>query len=285
MEGELWAELYEVLVGLGKGRRGPKQQFSDQRIVQVYLWSVLHDRPVCWACHECNWPPNMLVGDLPSQPTMSRRLRSQGVQRLLTHVEQHYRQRFGSSLFKCIDAMPMPIGNSTGDRQAGYGRAACGKACGYKFYAIFDSLGGVDSWRVCPMNVSEKKIARRLMRDISGGGYLIGDGEYDDAGLYALAAQRQWQLVAPKRKGKGIGHRRQRPERLRSIALGQRSFGQRLLHDRAAIDRFFGSWSSWCGGIKHPPAWVRTHHRVRLWVQAKLIIRYARMLRKQGLTA
>jgi hypothetical protein len=181
--------------------------------------------------------------------------------------------------------MPLVIGNSSGDRQAGYGRAARGKAKGYKFYAIMDSRGGLDAWRVCPMNVSEKKMARRLIRDVPGPGYLIGDGEYDDAALYALAAQQQCQLLAPKRAGKGMGHRRQRAERLRGIELQQHAFGQGLLHDRAAIDRFFGSWNSSFCGIKHLPPWVRTHRRVHRWVQAKLIIHYVRRLKKQQLTA
>lgn len=284
MEGELWKELYRVVMESGKGRRRAKQQFADRDIAMVYMWSVLCDRPVSWACCPENWQTKSAWRSLPSCSTMSRRLPTRGVQEVLDHLERLYRQRTGKSLFKCIDAMPMVIGNSSGDRQAGYGRSANGKSKGYKFYAILDSRGGVDSWRVGPMNASEKRIARRLVREASGPGYLIGDGEYDDTTLYALAARRQLQLVAPKKKG-ALGHRRQRQERLRGIELTQHAFGRRLLKDRAAIDRFFGSWNSWSAGIKHPPAWVRTHRRVRRWVQAKLIIRYAVTLRKQRLTA
>ena len=255
MEGELWKELYRVIVESGKGRRRAKQQFADRHIAMVYLWSVLCDRPVSWACRRDNWPENRPMGHLPSGSTMSRRLPSHGVQDVLDHLEQLYRQRMGKSLFKCIDAMPLVIGNSSGDRQAGYGRSASGKGKGYKFHAILDSRGTVDSWRVCPMNVNERKIAHRLVREVSGPGYLVGDGEYDDSVLYALAALQHLQLVAPKKRGKALGHRPQRPERLRGIELQGHAFGRGLLKDRAAIDRYFGCWNSWSAGIKHPPAW------------------------------
>lgn len=285
MEGELWKLLYQALMKSGKGKRGKKQQYGDDHVAMVYLWAVLWDRPVSWACNDRNWPEDKPLGGLPTPSTMSRRLSSEGVQQVLNYLEQYYRQRMGQSLFKCIDAMPLVVGNSTTDRQAGYGRAGNGKAKGYKFYAIMDSFGGVDAWRVCPMNVSEIKVARRLVRDLAGPGYLIGDGEYDNSSLYALASQQQWQLLSPKRRGKSLGHRRQRRERLRGIELQQHMFGQQLIHERAAIERFFGSWSSWSCGIKHPPAWVRTHRRVRRWVQAKLILRYARRVENKRLTA
>ena len=53
-----------------------------------------------------------------------------------------------------------------------------------------------------------------------GGGYLLGDGNYDATALYDAAAAHNRQLVArPRRPNAGRGHRRQSPHRLRSIAL------------------------------------------------------------------
>jgi hypothetical protein len=287
MEGELWNGLYRLVMALGNQHRSADVEHSNAWIVLVYLWAVLHDRPVSWACRECNWPPPRRYGNLPSPSCMSRRLPKPAVLALLDDVELTCRARFGHSLFRSIDAMPLPIGNSSGDQQAGYGRAANGMAKGYKFFAVVDSTGGVDAWRVGPMNLSEKSMAHRLVRDLSGTGYLVGDGEYDDAKLYQHCAGKGMQLLAPKRKGEGLGHRPQNPHRLRGIDLQQGRFGKTLLHQRASIDRFFGAWHSTGVGITHPPAWVRTHRRVRLWVQAKLILlilRYVQM-RRQGLTA
>jgi len=280
MEGELWNGIYQTVLGLASGRRRKRQQFSDRVIVLVYLWAVLHDRPVCWACQEQNWP-DRCGATLPSPATMSRRSGSPGVVKLMAELEQAYRRQFGQSLCKWIDAMPLPIGNSSGDTQAGYGRAAQGKAKGYKLYAIYDSCGAMDDWCVAPMNVSEKKMARRMVRDATFQGYLIGDGEYDDNLLYEWAGSKNIALLAPKRRGQALGHRWQSRYRLRAIEMLGRPFAQGLLRARSGIDRFFGGWASWWGGIKHPPAWVRGLHCVRRWVQAKLILLYARRAKQR----
>ncbi len=279
MEGELWKRVYELLVISGKKYSQAKVQYSTRRIVAVYLWAVLHDRPTCWACDERNWPEPSL-GDLPSPSCMSRRLRTAPVQALLVDLEEHYRQHFGQSLWRCIDAMPLVIGSASHDRQAGFGRAATGKAKGYKFYAICTPGGVAVAWRVGPMHCNEQRMAQRLLRDVNGEGYLLGDGEYDNNKLFDHAGAKGIQLVVPKRKGARLGHRRQSPYRLRSIDLCSRPFGYGLLKQRASIDRFFGAWNSSGCGIKHLPPWVRTHFRVRLWVQAKLIFHYVRSERQ-----
>jgi hypothetical protein len=46
MEGELWRGVYALLKRLGKGRGVVRGVFSDAEIVAVYLWAVVHDRPV-----------------------------------------------------------------------------------------------------------------------------------------------------------------------------------------------------------------------------------------------
>jgi hypothetical protein len=95
MEGELWMELYRVLMESGKGKRRSRQQFSDVHVALVYLWAALWDRPVSWACQEDNWPADYPLGCLPSSATMSRRLRAQGVGDVLEYAEKHQRQRMG----------------------------------------------------------------------------------------------------------------------------------------------------------------------------------------------
>jgi hypothetical protein len=286
MEGELWDGIYQTVATLTSGSRRKRQQFSDRVILWVYLWAVLHDRPVSWSCREDNWAGNCPGSQLPSAATMSRRLRSRAMAELMNEVEQQYRRRFGQSLCKWMDALPLPIGNSSGDRQARYGRAGNGKAKGYKFYALYDPRGAVEAWRVCPMNVSEKKMARRMVRDVEFQGYLVGDGVYDDNALYEWTASKGIVLLVPKRKGKALGHQWQSRHRLRAIERLSQPFAQEMIRQRAGIDRFFGSWACWSLGIKHLPAWVRGIPRVRRWVQGKLILLYAwRANGKQALTA
>ena len=283
MEGELWNGIYRIVVAMASGPRQKKQQYSDRIIVLVFLWAVLHERPVCWACQEENWPQCPWT-DLPSPATMSRRLRTESVRHWLRELERRYRSRLGQSLCKWIDAMPLPIGNASGDPQAGYGRAANGKAKGYKLYAIYDPSGALEDWRVAPMHVSEKKMARRMIRDAQFEGYLVGDGEYDSNFLYESAGRKNIVLLAPKRTGQALGHRWQSRYRLQAIHRLEHPFAQQMLRQRSGIDRFFGGWASWSAGIKHPPAWIRGLRRVRQWVQAKLILLYAKR-QKQRLTA
>ena len=77
MDGELWTELYSFIALVDKThRQDPRKVHRDATIVATYLYAVLRDRPVCWACDERNWPATAPrpAAVLPSQPTMSKRL-------------------------------------------------------------------------------------------------------------------------------------------------------------------------------------------------------------------
>ena len=56
MEGELWKQLYQVVMEVSKNWPRRRKQYSDAWIVLTYLWAVLHDRPTCWACRLHSWP-------------------------------------------------------------------------------------------------------------------------------------------------------------------------------------------------------------------------------------
>ena len=94
-----------------------------------------------WACRPENWPPGWRRRRLPSNPTMSRRLRSASVRGLLARLERRVVGPTGPGLFWMIDGKPLPIGGCSKDRQAGYGRAAGGKAKGYKLHALIGGSG------------------------------------------------------------------------------------------------------------------------------------------------
>ena len=86
MERELWLILYETTVRLDK--RFGSWKFSTADIVVVYFWSVVHDRPMSWAIQPQHWPDDLRPACLPSQSTLSRRLRHADTQRLMTETEQ-----------------------------------------------------------------------------------------------------------------------------------------------------------------------------------------------------
>ena len=278
MEHQLWKAIVGILITLGKGRRATAFDYSDEDIVKTYYWSVIHDRPVCWACSRRNWPIHLRKKKLPSPTTMSRRLRTPSVVTLLDALEQRVLAPKQPHLFWMIDGKPLPIGGCSKDRQAGYGRAASCKAKGYKIHAIVGSDGSIATWRVAPMNKDERVMAERMLRTAPIQGYLLADSNYDSNKLHDVCVDRQnLQLVTRRRygPGNGTGHRQQSPGRLRSIALTENpfpSFADQLLKDRDDIERRFGQLSNWGGSLTCLPAWVRTHRRVHRWVQAKLVL-------------
>jgi hypothetical protein len=280
MEHQLWKSIVAILATINKVRKTADFDFSDEDIVRVYYWSVIHDRPVCWACLRKNWPIHLQKRSrkLPSPTTMSRRLRKPSVVALLEALERRVVAPRAAALFWMLDGKPLPIGGCSKDRQAGYGRAAASMAKGYKIHAILGSDGSVATWRLAPMNKDERVMAGRMLRTAAIQGYVVADSNYDSNKLHKICGQRdQVQLVTRRRYGPGYGtgHRRQDPGRRRSMDLTENpnpAFANQLLADREDIERRFAHLTNWGGGLSGLPAWVRTHVRVRLWVQAKLIL-------------
>jgi len=277
MERERWLQVYQLLRQLDSGKcRGI---FTAAAILGVCFWAVIHDRPVCWACCARNWPRGLWLGSLPSQATMSRRLRDARVLELQQRVEEQLRTWHKlDSPIKCIDAKPLPVGGCSKDRQASWGRGARGWAKGYKLYAIWGDRDLPHVWRVAAMGQSEQSMAEIMIPELTGGGVLLGDKLYDINKLYDASARVGYQLLAArKRPNAGLGKYEHSPARLRSIAWLKTKAGQQLYQQRVRIERRFAGLTCFGGGLTPLPSWVRTLHRVRLWVQAKLILNALRL--------
>lgn len=291
MEGELWKQLYQLVMTVAKDWPQRKHvQYTDAWILLVYLWAVLHDRPQGWACQERHWSPAALAHrPLPSPATLSTRLRQLSLRLLLEPVMRQARDRLPVTLLKCLDAKPLPVGPWSKDRDARWGQAAQAKARGYKLFAIYDGPA-MESWRIGSMNEPEPVVARRLVPEAaaSGPGYLLGDSVYDSNRLHAEASRHGLQLVAPRKKpGTGLGHGKHEPGRLRSIDLleGPGPFGRALYARRVSIEQRFGQAGNLGCGLSPLPNWVRRPHRVALWVACKLLIIACWNHQKQRLTA
>ncbi len=287
MEDELLRELYPEIRQLDRmSIRGIC--FSNAQIVITQCWAVINDRPTKWACQRRNWPLWAHRWPIPSESTMSRRLRTSSVGALLDQLEQRTRHRLPYHWQRSIDAKPLPIGGWSRDPDARWGQAVKTKAKGYKFFAIVDAGGAMDSWTVGPMNGSEPLVARGMIKQLESGGYLLGDALYDSNALYELASQRGWQLVAPRKKPKtGLGHRRHSAHRLRSIELLETGslFGRALYRRRTSIESTFGTMGNVGCGLGPLPNWVRRLPRVRRWVQIKVIIHHVRLAHPTRLAA
>jgi len=274
MEGELWKEIHSAVRALGKGRGPRRHTYTDADIALVFLWAVLHERPMTWALDPRHWRSEHRRPRLPSTSTLSERLRTAGVQHLLRQIEARWRPAAGPGRPAFwIDAKPLPIGGCSGDREAHAGWCAGGMGRGYKLYAIAEKTRGLLYWVVRPMNVNETKVAPELIERLEGPGYLVGDREYDVGRLHDVAAARGLQLVASRQRlGRKLGHRPHSPYRRKGLALLERPLGRPLIHDRYGIDRFFEELISGAGGLAPLPAWVRGLRRVENWVRGKTII-------------
>lgn len=279
MELQLFNSIVQIMTELIKPNRSRKFDFSDFDILKVWFWSVIHDRPVSWAVQRCNWPIHQRKRNLPSNSTVSRRLRSNSVRELLKTLEERIiAPKVKDGLVWLIDGKPLPVSGCSKDRQASYGRAAGGKAKGYKLHAIIGKNGELANWRIAPMNKDERVMAERMLKSTKIQGYVVADGNYDSNKLFKTCDDKQnLQMVVRRRYGskKGLGHRKQSCGRLRSKEILEGpdpKFGNDLLAQRDSIERFFGNLTNWGGGMTCLPSWARTHRRVHRWVQAKLII-------------
>jgi len=220
---------------------------------------------------------------------MSRRVHGEAVALLWRAVEQRLRDLTGTppALAAFLDGKPLTVSGVSKDPDARYGHGAGINAKGYKLHTVWSNLALPETWEVTPLNISEKVVARHLIPQLAGGGYLLADGNYDANPLFDLAGACGYQMVTPLPRGEkpGSGHHYQSPHRLRSIALMQCSFGKKLYRLRTTIERTYGNVTSFGGGLAPLPAWVRRSHRVRTWVWAKLFVNAARVLHNKGLTS
>jgi hypothetical protein len=151
---------------------------------------------------------------------------------------------------------------------------------GYKLHAIWGESPMPEAFRVEPMNRHEQHMAEVLIRQLSGQGYLLADGNYDKWQLYDLAAVHGHQLVAPRAKpGTGLRHGPRSLHRIRSIDLleGPSEFGRSLHRLRRRIESEFAGLISFGGGLSCLPPWARGLQRVRLYVHGKLLVNAARI--------
>lgn len=279
MERRLFRVLKAELRRIGRRRTDRRQTHTDATIVEVYFWGVHHDRSTNWACQSENWAGVRRRASLPSQPTMSRRLCTESVQRLIEAIERRLRRaQQQNSIVFMLDGKVLQIGPHSRDPDATWGRVMGGKGKGYKLHLLMAGDGTVVAWHIAPLNVHERTIARILLKRAKCVGYILADANYDANHLHDLALRFGGQLVSPRRKssrGTQPGHRRHSKGRLRSIAMLEdpaSTFGSDLYTLRPAIERKFGYLTSTPGLLTHLPAWVRILRRVRMWVQAKLIL-------------
>lgn len=311
MERRLWIKVYHLLRRLD-AQRPPSERLAgathkDWVIAAVYYWAVLNGRTQHWCCQRENWPRlTQHLTKLPSPPTLSRRLRSEPVVSLLRRLEAELRRsycRMGIDWVYTLDGKPLPVGGRSKDPDAARGRGPGMWIRGYRLHAVWGDGVFPIIWEVRPANDNEMPIAEGLLRQarrerrvcscqrLQGGtrrrgnasylasylGYLLADAGYDSVRMYQRAEAVGCRLVAPRRDpSKAVDRRASHPLRLDAVQKYETEelrFGAGLHDWRTDVERQFSRLCSGLGGLQPLPAHVRRRHRVRRWVQAKLILR------------
>ena len=279
MDRKLWALVYSLVMGIDHPNSSTTWiSYSDRIIVLVELWAHAYDQSILWATSADNWRwPELMPAMMPHQTTMSRRLRTASVAALRDAIYSELRSiRPGDrGWLRQIDGRPLTINGFSKDPDARWGYAAKAQAKGYKFHSIWDAGLVPAAWEVRSMNVAEPVVAVGLVQSLSEGatGYLLGDSSYDSNPLHAVTSERSLQLVAPpKKKERGLGHRRHEPSRLRSLHLVKTTFGEALYMQRTKIERNLGHLVTNPVGLDRLPWHVRRQKRVHRFVESKLIL-------------
>ena len=282
MDGNLWHRVYQLVMTVDHTQMG-KPAHSDRVIVLVALRAIKDDKSIAWACRRENWSGLRGPTTMPSQPTISRRLQTEGVQTLMKAVEVRLRQPLQSGEVMAVDGRPLVVARHSKDPDADWGYALGTLGLGYKIHAIWADGPVPLSWEVRSLRASEATVAtQRLVPALPRAtqqSYLLGDASYDTNKLYAATAARGYRLLAPpKHPRKRLGHRAHHADRIRAFELLPSRRGQKLMQRRSAIERSFGNWSVRAEGLSELPKHVRRLHRVRLFVHGKLILNGIRIL-------
>lgn len=285
MSSQVWKVVYHTIrmVNRSVAREGRRTLFPDTLIVAMYVWSVMHDRPMCWAADRANYTSCFRPRRLPSRSQFCRRIRSRRCQAIIRDVYDRLANSDVEDVPRItyMDGRGLRVQSHTTDPDATAGYASGGFARGYKLHALAKENGRFVGIRVTPMNVSEKSVARELIEAHRPNGLLLADQGYESGPLYDFAAKRRVILMTPLFKNAGGGHRPQSRARMFAKKLWTYG-GQALYRRRDAIERFFGQLSAFGGGLAPLPPWVRRLERVERWITTKIIIYHARLLVKEN---
>lgn len=281
MERELWKIISQNISRLDRRFDQGRCTHSVGRIVRVYLWAVLHDRPVYWACDARNWAGVKPPAALPHQSCMSRRINGDPrFQQMLDALMQALASEPSSAWVRYLDGKPLPVSKHSRDAQATFGRGAGGKDRGYKLHAIYGENNRPITWTVTPLNQNEPRTASAMIGPSLTPGYLLADANYDANHLYEHAGRHEVKLLTPRRyrHAKALGHHRHSADRIDALRRldGPCEFTRELLKQRRRVETRFAHLTNFGGGLTHLPPWARGLTRVRFWVAGKIIIRLAR---------
>ena len=295
MDRELWTSILLAVqraaahVGWNGGRRKPV--YANWLIVAMYVWSVVHDRPLSWACRRQSYNGLFRPRRFPSISQFTRRVRSDDCQCILQRVHDHFAQRGVMTEAIYIDGKPLPVSPVSKDRDAKRGKISGAFARGYKLYAAVNANRRIVVWSVMGLNEDEKTLARHALLPnlppLTRDGLVLADSHYDSAPLHEEVSEPLGVWLVHPLRGQDRAGGKNRWWKLRQMPVSRRVLVQAweqepelmrfVYKSRQEIERVFGVLICTAGGLGMLPAWVRHLHRVRRWVGVKIILYNARL--------
>lgn len=288
MDKDVWQVLRNAIRSADRSvpRVGRRPQFSDRLIVQMYFWTVAHDRPRCFAAKRENYSTIFRPRRLPSYSQFCRRLHEPRVLAMIEHVHHRLAASPQPVSLAFIDGKALPVSESSKDPDARTGRGHGKFSRGYKLHALVSADGRIQCFAVRPMNDAEPRVSREVIFPLLAPGVVvIGDGNYDSKFLYEIARERGAWFFAPPKQAPQQRRSWKKTNAARREAVEvweqQPELARKVYKLRTEIERVFSRLSCYGGGLAPLPAWVRRLDRVTLWVMAKIVLYHARLLLRE----
>lgn len=289
-----WSIVYESIKR--QARRLPldtRLVFNDGLIVAMYVWSVAHDRPMCWACDRAHYHALFRPRTLPSVSQFTRRVKSPRVRRILQWVHEDLADAGTPVALQFVDGKPLVVGVASRDPDARRGHVMGGYAKGYKVHPLMSAAcRKIKAFALTPLNRHEMPVAAELLACVppmSEGSMLLADGNYDAADFHTLVESRGGRLLT---KPRGFA---KHPVTRRQMGAARRAHNDlwesspELCHNvykrRVNAEGILSALTSYGGGLGPLPAFVRRLPRVTRWVGAKIILYNARVTLKNTAAA
>jgi len=276
MDGELLRSIYHRLFESDSARPHGGQLYGDAVVALFHCFAVLSGRSHLWAYDKGHWPLWLRRMTFPSYSQLMRRLK--GIDPLIEALNREFRALLPGGPDKTCDGKPLVVGGDSKDPDAAWGKIpGDGWAKGYKLHLVIDeSSGAIEAIDVTALDGGEPTATRRLVRtmDLSAC-TLRGDSGYDSNPLYRAVADRGGRLIAPRKKpGRGLGHHRHHPDRLRAIAEleGDPAALRAHRHRRIRVEQSLAHLTNVPCGLAPLPNFVRRLPRVRRWVKTKTML-------------
>lgn len=187
MDRDIWKVLSTAALSATRRLRRPRRRFafSDHLIIRMWLWAVLHDRPLCWACRRENYTSLFQPRRLPSVSQFCKRLHTFRFLRLRVLLHRRLTRAGRDDLFNFLDGKALAIRDHSTDHQALAGPAGRKIRRGYKLHVRATASGFLREYRVFPMNRAEPSTARQLLRELRPNALVLADANLTASGSTA----------------------------------------------------------------------------------------------------